>query len=76
MIPEPECKYGYTNAQLRELIPDREAFNRWMRGKTYAICSSAGMCKAGHGQVYYTNDVGQFLRYWYSTNPKTELINR
>jgi hypothetical protein len=39
---EPECTYGYTSAQISEILGDRQGeFGHWMRGQTMAICDAA-----------------------------------
>lgn len=40
MLPEPECRGGYTYHQVQEIMGNREdEFLRWMAGQTMMICN-------------------------------------
>lgn len=69
---KPECLLGFTRGQVLDLLGDRvDAFNRWMRGQTAAICDgrrydyeAKGYVPTDcgpHGLVIYPQDVRQFL---------------
>lgn len=70
---EPECRMGYTYAQLREILGDRlDEFGHWMRGQTMAICDGRKYnsdtngyepaCDSrAHGGIVYPWDLQRFL---------------
>jgi hypothetical protein len=72
-LPKPECKYGYTEKQVAEILKGNlDLFNEWMTGQTMAYCegrewspaqnvyvSSCG--GAHHGPITYKHDLERFL---------------
>jgi hypothetical protein len=71
-FPPPVCKWGYTDAQIREIMGDRYAeFVGWMSGQTMALCDGLEYnhdkreyiqsCEVGHGPVTYGWDILRFL---------------
>lgn len=61
MLPEPECRNGYTYHQVQEIMGKREdEFLRWMAGQTVMACGGS-KCSVAHGMVVYPEDVGRFL---------------
>lgn len=74
-LPRPECEFGYTVDQLKDILGDRlEEFYDWHEGRTYVECDGTqwfpefrrnGECCNGikHGDVYYYSDVRRFLDY-------------
>lgn len=72
MLPISECRFGYSQEELREILGDRlEEFNTWMSGQTVAICDgmyydydAAMNLSTGcgpHGDVVYSWDLEDFL---------------
>lgn len=72
-LPKPECRYGYTHAQIDAIMGDRvNEFHRWMRGQTVSVCDGhewnhdSQACEltgcGPHGVAIYRSDVEQFLR--------------
>lgn len=72
-LPNPECECGYTRAQVEAIMGNRlDAFNRWMRGQTAAVCEgrrydhdTREYVETGcgpHGMTVYPWDVQQFLQ--------------
>ena len=60
-LPEPECRHGYTRAQVEQIMGDRiNDFYRWMYGQTVARCEGRS-CQGVHGIVTYRSDVMQYL---------------
>lgn len=70
-LPKPECPYGYTRAQVEQIMGDRvQDFWRWMKGQTVSLCDGreydyerqayvdTGHC---HGTIVYASDVRNFL---------------
>lgn len=54
---KPDCKYGYTEDQIIELLGQKWfKFDKWMKGKTVAKCPK-------HGMVTYPCDLASFFRY-------------
>lgn len=74
-LPKPECKYGYTENQLIEILSPINKyveFNKWMYGQTGSICDGreydygkkeyvATGC-GPHGGVVYSSDLERFLQ--------------
>jgi len=73
-LPEPACPYGYTSAQIEEIMGSRlEAFNHFMVGQTMSVCDGreydhdkkeyhpTACADSPHGVVTYTVDVRRFL---------------
>jgi len=71
-LPQPECKYGYTQKQLERILGDRISdFDKFMNGQTGAICNGQEynydddkheMTGCGpHGYVVYKSDLEGFL---------------
>ena len=72
-VPPPECEFGYTVPQLRDMLGDRfDEFDKWMYGQTCAVCEGRAYghetkeyresCGGvAHGIVYYPWDVKRFL---------------
>lgn len=71
-LPEPECKWGYTNQQIEQIMGDRvNDFHRWMAGQTVCLCEGVEYNHAEkrsipsgcgpHGVIIYPSDVMQFL---------------
>ncbi len=71
-MTEPSCRFGYTWEDLTEVIPDLDAFDRWMIGQTRAICDGwqynhdtqqyePSGCSEAHGVVTYVWDVTRYL---------------
>lgn len=73
-LPEPECPFGYTQAQVEQIMGDRlHDFYRWMRGQTTMLCEGRhydykiksyvpdGCGPGGHGMIIYRSDVMQYL---------------
>lgn len=69
---EPECAFGYSEAQLREQLSDRyQAFEKYMDMKAHPRCAgprdtvpSIGperSCTTAHGNVFYVHDVLRFV---------------
>lgn len=69
MLPEPECRGGYTYHQVASITADREdEFWAWMAGQTMMICGGpddgAGErnCEVAHGMpIVYRWDLERFL---------------
>lgn len=74
MLPEPECRMGYTTSQLYSHLDEDEfdALMHWMRGQTMAICDRVRYtrelemyepsgCTHETDTVLYTHDVRRFL---------------
>lgn len=71
---KPECRLGYTRAQVAELFGNRVGeFDHWMRGQTIGLCegkkynheteSYEPACGGvEHGPAYYPWDVDRFIR--------------
>lgn len=73
-LPISVCRFGYPRDQVRAVVGDAQvdAFGKWMRGQTGAICDgqqynydlkvyeSTGC--GPHGMVVYKWDVERFLR--------------
>lgn len=71
-LPKPECKYGYPQKQLKEILGDRvNEFNKYVVGQTGTICNGKiynydkdkyepSGC-GPHGIVTYMCDVRTFL---------------
>jgi hypothetical protein len=71
-LPDPECKLGYTDAQLHTILTSRyEEFWLWMRGQTFSSCDGRAYnhdkkeyedtgC-GPHGFVVYSWDLLRFL---------------
>jgi hypothetical protein len=71
-LPEPECKMGYTQHQLKQILGDRLAdFDNWMRGQTVALCNGRvydhdereykpSDC-GPHGWITYAHDLRRYL---------------
>ena len=71
---DPECRYGYSEAQLREQLGSRyPAFEEYMLMKASARCTGpqdavpsfgpARTCDAAHGLVSYVHDVLWFVEH-------------
>lgn len=71
-LPRPACRYGYTDAQVRDIVgPRLDAFRAWHRGQTGAICNGREYDPAGgadvatgcgpHGMIVYPDDLRRFL---------------
>ncbi len=70
-LPKPECKLGYTDQQLDEILGDRrQEFNKWMSGQTVGLCdgreysySTKKYVDTGeaHGPATYVSDLERFL---------------
>lgn len=61
MLPDPECRNGYTYHQVQEIMGDREGeFFRWMAGQTVMACGGS-KCDVAHGTVVYPEDLERFL---------------
>lgn len=72
-MTRPVCRYGYTPAQIAEMMGTREpAFWKWYEGQTGAICDGRvwdwgteqyvpSKCLMAHGPVVYPWDVAAFL---------------
>jgi len=72
-LPKPECEYGFTDTQVKEIMGSREAeFWTWMRGQTSCFCEGRAYnhekkayepsCGGyAHGSVVYPWDVSRFL---------------
>lgn len=73
-LPKPQCRMGYTNEQIQEILGDRlEEFNSWMIGQTWSICNGRAYnhetrqyevaCDGvSHGDIIYRDDVERFLK--------------
>lgn len=73
-LPEPKCRLGYTEQQLKEILGSRyEEFNTWMVGQTFSVCVGRlynhetkqyeiGCDGVSHGPATYRADVERFLR--------------
>lgn len=69
MLPEPECRGGYTSHQVASITTNREEeFWAWMAGQTMMICGGpddgAGghNCEVAHGMpIVYRWDLERFL---------------
>lgn len=72
-LPEPECSYGYTIAQLHDILGEHLAdFELWMYGQTAMLCSGERYnhdtqqyesdCDEPHGAVVYTRDLERYLQ--------------
>lgn len=73
-LPLPECKWGYTDQQLRSILGNRYSeFMGWMSGQTIAGCDARQYnhstqeyepsgCDKPHGLVTYSNDLSGFLK--------------
>lgn len=60
-LPAPECVYGFTEPQVREIMGDRlDRFHWWMRGQTISGCQGE-KCERAHGGVVYEHDLVRFL---------------
>lgn len=61
-LPEPDCEFGYSFAQLRGLLGD-DAFTR-LEGsdlhRTVTICEGEA-CAEAHGRVAFVRDVRDFV---------------
>ena len=56
-LPEPKCKWGYTEEQVADIMGDRlNEFRKWNRGSTMVSCWDH------HGSITYVEDVANFLR--------------
>lgn len=72
-LPEPQCRNGYTNDQLKAILGDRYTeFNDWMVGQTVRLCDGLRWnealdvhepngCDEPHGFVAYRWDLERFL---------------
>lgn len=70
-LPPQACKYGYTVAQIREIVDSEYHFGRWMRGQTSAICDgreydhdTKTYNETGcgpHGPVVYLHDLKRYI---------------
>lgn len=71
-LPKPQCKYGYPDKQLEEILKDEyRTFLNWMNGQTMTLCDgreydhkleeyrSTGC--GPHGAVVYKHDLEGFL---------------
>ena len=72
MLPSPDCRYGYTRAQVKAIMGARAAaFDEWMYGSTMMLCDGLAYvhetgqyvpdCPTAHGVVTYCEDVERFL---------------
>lgn len=72
MLPVPQCRHGYTRAQVREIMGSRvDEFDRWMYGSTQVLCTGRAYvhetrqyvtdCGVKHGTVTFSSDVARFL---------------
>lgn len=64
LLIEPECRGGYTYAQVAEIVGPREGeFWDWMSGQTMMICQGEGACEGvAHGMpIVYRWDLERFL---------------
>lgn len=73
MLPEPECRLGYTHSQLKLILGDRfHDFGHWMHGQTMAICEGKSYSHetkqyreacggVSHGVVIYCWDLERYL---------------
>ncbi|MBN8423087.1 hypothetical protein JF531_00950 [Microbacterium esteraromaticum] len=60
-LPEPDCAFGYSFAQLRGLLGD-DAFARFeerIRHRTVTICEGEA-CSQPHGRAAFVRDVRGF----------------
>ncbi|MGX1695210.1 hypothetical protein ACWIBQ_07520 [Microbacterium keratanolyticum] len=73
---QPECRYGYSEAQLRaQLGNGYPAFEEYMLMKAHPICTGprsqdaepsfgpTRTCDAAHGGVFYMHDVLWFVEH-------------
>lgn len=61
-LPKPACPYGYTSAQIAEIMgPRLPQFRAWIAGATGMICEGRAACETAHGFVTYAHDVEAFL---------------
>lgn len=57
----PDCALGHSEAQLREQLGDRYAFEEYMVMKAKPICTGKSPCTEPHGYVFYPHDVIRFV---------------
>lgn len=71
-LPKPECKYGYTEGQIKQITGDRYVeFCRWMYGQTMSVCDNKEYDYAEkaykptgcgpHGSITYASDLTRFM---------------
>jgi hypothetical protein len=72
-LPKPECRYGYTEKQVSEIIgKNLSLFDEWMMGQTFAICEGREWDEKQkiyvpscggihHGPIVYRQDLERFL---------------
>lgn len=72
VLPDPECKAGYTRDQVREILGDNlDEFDEFMVGQTQSVCDGQiwnhdeMTCQDSdcgpHGVVTYGIDIKRFL---------------
>lgn len=74
-LPTPECRWGYTEKQLLDIIgDDLTNFRLWMNGQTQAVCEGRAydhdkqeyyeVCNGvHHGLVVYSWDLERYLEF-------------
>lgn len=63
VIPEPECRFGFSERQLAELLGHRMAeFREYMLMKAHPRCEGVD-CSEPHDDVYYAHDVRRFVEH-------------
>jgi hypothetical protein len=72
-MPKPECRWGYTEAQVNKIMGERvDEFRSWMDGQTVGFCQGRAydhdkreyyeVCDGKHhGVVVYSCDIERFL---------------
>lgn len=62
-MPEPICKYGYTQSQVDLIIglARKDEFAEWMRGQTVSLCEGCDGTRLAHGFITYRSDVWRFI---------------
>lgn len=73
-LPKPECKYGYTQDQIEQILETEERHQRFwefMRGQTVVGCNGYSYnhkdgtyvkdCGVFHGGVVFAHDLERFL---------------
>lgn len=73
LLPEPECRGGYTQRQIEEITGGRfDEFTHWMRGQTMMLCEGyrynhdtqeyeTACGGISHGGIVYPWDLERFL---------------
>ena len=82
-MQKPECHFGYTDEQLKEMFGPTLyiSFWHWMKSKPYVVCDGleydpdynkfTEVCKIEHGDVVKTTDVELFCIQLGELEPKT-----